>query len=97
MNAISHKICMLATLAVLLGRAWADETAHGPQALGMATETQVGTTNNADNLAFTPVVQRALPVGPDYRGAINFATGTTPWWPQASWITRRGATRSNAK
>ena len=25
-------------------------------------------------------------MGPDYRGAISFATGTTPWWPKAAWI-----------
>ena len=38
------------------------------------------------DLTFTLVVQRALPVGPDHRGAISFVTGTTPWWPKAAWI-----------
>ena len=55
----------------------------------MAPQTQAGTTNIPDSLVFTPVVQRALPVGPDYRGAISFATGSTPWWPKAAKFTRR--------
>ena len=59
-----------------------------PKADSLPAEAAVrpGTPQLSGDLTFTLVVQRALPVGPDYRGAISFVTGTTPWWPKAAWI-----------
>jgi hypothetical protein len=77
----------MAAIAVLINRtAWGSGAPQATEAPGIVVKTESAASQPASNLGFTPVVQRALPVGPDYRGAISFATGTTPWWPKAAWI-----------
>jgi hypothetical protein len=77
----------MAVIAVLVNRtAWGSAEPHTKKAPGAVVTTESATTQPSDRLTFTPVVQRSLPVGPDYRGAISFVTGTAPWWPKAAWI-----------
>jgi len=87
MKAFSDMIAVLATVAVMVRcPAWAGEEGKATEAAQIAAAAQSGTAQVSGNLAFTPIIQRAFPTGPDYRGAICFETGAAPWWPQASWI-----------
>ena len=87
MNAVCQTIGAMAAIAVLVNRtAWGSAEPQTTKAPGVVVKTESAASQPSGNLTFTPVVQRALPVGPDYRGAISFATGTTPWWPKAAWL-----------
>ena len=87
MNAMYRRIGGIVVIAVLVNRtAGGSAEPQATEAPRIVVRTESGISQPSDELTFTPVVQRTLPVGPDNRGAISFATATTPWWPKAAWI-----------
>ena len=72
MNAISNMSAVLAMIAVLVSHSASANDEAKPANPTVAAKSLPGTVQLSGDLTFTLVVQRALPVGPDYRGAISF-------------------------
>jgi hypothetical protein len=94
MNTACRTIGAMAAIAVLLHRtAWGSAEPQTTKAPGAVVKTEAAASQPSSNLTFTPIVRRALPVRPDYRGAITTSFNET-FQSHSTWATSTQTTHS---